>query len=82
MQPIACRTLQEVLQILSMEIFTFTRSLSDKGREVSRMLRNSSTNLITVTGLKNDVADISEKNNRKNNVNYCIKQIKQKTRYH
>jgi hypothetical protein len=46
------------------------------------MLRNSSTNLITVTGIKNDVADISEKNNRKNNVNYCIKQIKQKTRYH
>jgi hypothetical protein len=43
------------------------------------MLRNSSTNLITVTGLKNDVADISEKINRKNNVNDCIKQIKQKT---
>jgi len=42
------------------------------------MLRNSSTNWITVTGLKNDVADISEKSNRKNNVNYCIKQIKQK----
>jgi len=42
------------------------------------MLRNSSTNLITVTGLKNDVADISEKSNRKNNVNYCIKHIKQK----
>lgn len=49
---------------------TFTRSLSDKGRDVSRMFRNSSTNLITVTGLKKDVADMSAKGNINTNVNY------------
>ena len=40
---------------------TLTRSLSVRGREASRKLRNSSTNWTTVTGLKKDVADISEK---------------------
>ena len=44
---------------------TFKRSLSDKGLEVSRMFRNSSTNLITVTGLKKGVADISVQRNIK-----------------
>ena len=40
---------------------TLTRSLSVRGREASRKLRNSSTNWTTVTDLKKDVADMSEK---------------------
>jgi hypothetical protein len=43
------------------------------------MFRNSSTNLITVTGLKKDVADISEKRNMGNHIKITVpKQIKQK----
>ena len=58
---------------------TLTRSLSVRGREASRKLRNSSTNWTTVTGLKKDVADISEKWSADHQINKARTHCNRKT---